>query len=179
MTTPLRDADARRILVGADMTPRALISGSFRVGFQRFRPLDPILSEFDGLVGSAQLLYRFRPTTSLGASFDQNVDYSYSDQSPYYVRRGYGLSLRRQLVERWDAEVAGSQYWHNYRHTTVLPVTDPVFNERYIAGGLTVSYQARPGTRLGVTLSYLNRQSERDDRTYDNLRIGANATYAF
>jgi hypothetical protein len=146
MMTPLRDADARRILVGADMTPRALISGSFRVGFQRFRPMIRCCPNSMGSSDPRARCIGFA-LPPVGASFDQGVDYSYST-SALYVRWGYGVSLRRRLVERWDAEVAGSR-------AGTTTGTRPFFRslircQRAIhRGRLTVSYQARPGTRSG------------------------------
>src|SRR5688572_2826756 len=83
-----RDTDTRQMLVGVELNPRALISGSARVGYQLFRPLNSAVPEFDGVVGGASVSYRLRPTTSIGFTFDRRTDFSYIITEPYYVREG-------------------------------------------------------------------------------------------
>jgi hypothetical protein len=177
--SPLRDADSRRILLGVDLSPRALINGNVRIGFQRFRPLHPAVPGSNGLVGSGQLNYRLSGSTTLGGLFERGVGFSYFDQGPYYVHQGYGALIRRQIVQRWDAELNVGQSWHNYALATGLPLVDTVMAERFLNTGVAVGYQAHPGTRISVAVSYQNRLSDRDDRTYNNVRLGATVVYGF
>jgi hypothetical protein len=178
---PIRDSDSRQVLIGVELAPRALISGSASVGYQRFRPRNAAVPDFDGFVGSAGLSYRFRGSTTFGFSFDRNVDYGYSPEEPYYVREAYGVSMRRQLVRRWDVEVRGGRSRYGYRQLAVAPVVETVLgrSERLFDASATIGFEARPGTRFSAGLSYLYRRSEHDYRTYDSLRLGSSIVYGF
>jgi len=177
----IRDADSRQTLLGVELAPRALISGSARVGYQRFRPRSAAVPDFDGLVGSGGLSYRFRDSTTFGLSFDRYVAYSYSQQEPYYVRQTYGISMHRRLVQRWDLEVRGGRSRHQYRQLAVAPVAETVLgrSERFLDAGAMIGYEPRPGTRFTVGLSYYDRRSDQDYRTYDSLRLGTSVVFGF
>ncbi len=180
--SPIRDADSRQTLFGVELAQRALISGSAGVGYQRFRPRDASLPSFDGLVGFANVAYRLRGTT-IGFSFNRGLAYSYFESEPYYVREGYGLSIRRRLVERWDVGMSGGRFWYRYRQTR--PDTDAATataigrSDTLLNAEVEVGYQVRPVTRFTVRLSYQDRQSDYAYRTYDGLRLGTSVVYGF
>jgi hypothetical protein len=176
-----RDADARVILVGVDLHPRALISGSASFGYQHFRPLSANLPELRGAVGVAMLTVRLGTATALSVETARNVDYSYFEEQPYYIRQGYGASIRRQLATEWDVQLATSRFVHRYRRNFELePGGDPdAGRSRLFQLGLTTGYRAGPTTRITVGLTYSNRQSSFLHRDYDNLRIGTAVSHAF
>jgi hypothetical protein len=177
---PVRDADSQQTLFGVDLAPRALISGSVRAGYQRFRPRNAALPDFDGLIGSADVAYRPRTSTTLGFSFSRNLSHSYFELEPYYVREGFGLSVRRQLVERWDVRMSGGQFWHRYRRTTsAAAATATSRSDALLDAAVELGYQKRPGTRLSVGLSYHDRRSEYEYRSYDGFRLGSSVVYGF
>jgi hypothetical protein len=177
----VRDADSRRILTGVELAPRALISGSARIGHQRFRPLSPLVPRYSGLVGSGEVSYRLPGATTMGFSYDRNVTFSYSEAEPYYLRKAVGLWVRRRLAERWDAEVGGVRAWSDYRQRGLEVLTETVVarSERFLDGTAAVAYQARPQTRVRVAVSYHDRRSDDTARNYDNLRLGTTLTYGF
>ena len=113
-----RDTDTQQTLIGVDLNPRALISGSARVGYQRFHPLNSSLPDFNGLVGNASVSYRLRSFTSIGFTFDRRTDFSYFVLEPYYVREGYGVFVRRQLTPQWDVAMAATRTSHQYLQGT-------------------------------------------------------------
>jgi hypothetical protein len=175
---PIRDTDSRQMLFGVELHPRALISGSARVGYQSFQPLSAAVPDFSGLVGSANLVYRFRATTSLGFSFDRNVSYSYLPVEPYYVREGYGLLVRRQIVPQWDLTVSGERYRHDYRRLLEGDSLSGHF-ERVVGATVALGYDLGPRTRFTTGLSYQYRQSDFEERSYDGLRVGTSVAYGF
>jgi Putative beta-barrel porin 2 len=175
-----RDTDTRQMLVGVDLNPRALISGQARVGYQHFRPLDDRVPEFNGFVGTAAVSYRLRSYTSIGFTFDRRTDFSYYVLEPYYVREGYGLTLRRQLQPQWDVELNAARTTHKYlRLLGTGGDTEVGHQESLISGGVTVGYDVGPRTRMTVGLLYQDRRSDFDVRRYDGVRFGVSMIYSF
>jgi hypothetical protein len=183
---PVRDATSWQTIGGLDFNPRALLSGTASLGYQQFQSLRGTLPEFDGLVGSGKVYYRLAPGTRLGFSYERNLDYSYSDDDPYYVRQGYGGSVRRQILDRWDVELGGGRFRHHYQASTyqtgsspVAPVIRPTREDLIVDGTFSLGYQARPGTRVVVALIYSERESNVILHGYNNLRLAASFAYGF
>jgi hypothetical protein len=175
-----RDTDTRQLLFGVELNPRALISGSGRVGYQNFRPLNAAVPAFDGVVGAATLSYRLRPTTSIGFTFDRRTDFSYAILEPYYVREGYGLSVLRRLPAQWDIALSATRTSHRYLRL-LRPEDDNVqgHRERLVDLGATLGYDIGPRTRTTVGLAYQIRYSDFDVRGYHGARLGASVVYGF
>ena len=171
-----KDTDSRLTQGSVELNARALISGSARLGYQTFELLSAEVSDFGGIVGSGNLVYRLRPSTSLGFTFDRSVSYSFLPDQPYYVRQGFGLLVRRQIVTQWSLTLSGERYLHQYSHS-VLNLGEQA--ERVLGGSLTLGYDIGPRTRFTAGLSYENRNSDFDNRSYDGLRLGTSIVYAF
>lgn len=177
--SPPRDANSLRLVGGVKLQPRALVAGSAEFGIQRFRPLTPILPDFDGFIGSAKLTYRLGGAAELGFQFDRTLASSYLVTDPYYVRTGYGVSVRRQLVPRWILDVSGHRYSHAYQHATVLPPDHVDPDERIFDGQVALSFRPRRDTTLGLFVSYNGRHSSVVSRSYDGLHVGTAVVYSF
>ena len=171
-----KDTDSRLTQGSVELNARALISGSARLGYQSFELLSAEAPDFGGLVGSGNLVYRLRPSTSLGFSFDRSVSYSFLPDQPYYVRQGFGLLVRRQIVPQWSLTLSGERYQHQYRQVA-LGLDEQA--ERVLGVALTLGYDIGPRTRFTAGLSYQNRHSDFDNRSYDGLRVGTSIVYAF
>jgi Putative beta-barrel porin 2 len=175
-----RDTDSRQMLLGVDLNPRALISGSARVGYRNFRPLNPQLPEFSGLVGSAAVSYRLRSNTVLGFTFDRRTDFSYYIVEPYYVREGYGLTVRRQLTPQWDVELGATRTTHDYMQVLgTQGDRQQGHQESLVTGSATLGYDVGPRTRMIFGLLYQDRRSDISDRKYDGFRVGVSMIYGF
>jgi hypothetical protein len=176
-----RDTDTRLMSVAVDLNPRALIAGSARVGYQRFRPLNANVPAFDGLVGSAAVSYRLRSRTSLRFTFDRHTEFSYYVVEPYYVLDSYGVAVRRQVVPQWDVELNVSRGSHRYlRLLQVETDKEEGHREILLIGGVTLGYDIGPRTRMTVGVVYQDRRSDfSDDRRYDGFRIGLSMIYGF
>jgi opacity protein-like surface antigen len=175
-----RDTDTQQMLFGVELNPRALISGSARVGYQRFRPLNSAVPEFNGVVGTASVSYRLRPSTSVGFTFDRRTDFSYIIVEPYYVREGYGLSIRRELPAQLDVTLSASRTSHRYLRL-LRPEDDNSegHRERFFDLALTFGYDVGPRTRMTVDLGYRKRNSDFDVRGYDGVGFGVSIIYGF
>jgi hypothetical protein len=117
----------------------------------------------------------------IGFSYTRNLAYSFNDLAPYYVRSGFGLSGRRQLIDRWDVTAAARFYHHHY--ATFLPVLiDPnTLDEDFTEGEIGIGYQAGPATRAQFTVAYADRRSiqQLTFRSYNAVRVGGSIVYAF
>jgi hypothetical protein len=171
-----KNTDSRLTQVSVELNPRALISGAARVGYQSFELLSAEAPDFGGVVGSGNLLYRLQPGTALGFTYDRSVSYSFLPDQPYYVRQGFGVLLRRQIVPQWSLTFNGERYQHQY--TGVALALDEQA-ERVAGGGVTLGYDIGPRTRFTAGLSYQNRKSDFENRSYDGLRVGTSIVYAF
>jgi hypothetical protein len=177
----IRNTDSRQTLLGVELSPRALISGSAQLGYQRFRPQSAAVPDFNGLVGSAVLSYRFRRSTTFGFSFSRNSFFSYFQEEPYYIRGGYGLSIRQPLLAGWDVEVGGARFSHRYRQVAEAPGARTVMghSERFLDSRMTFGYDMGPRTRFTTSVSYQDVRSDFDRRIYDGLRLGTSVEYGF
>jgi hypothetical protein len=174
----LRDTDSHQAQVGVSLHPRALVSGSARVGYQTFRPRLRTVPDFSGFVGAANVTYRLRESTALGFMLDRLVSFSYLPDEPYYVRVGYGLSVRRQLVPQWDVTVTAARSRHEYRRSGLGPGAAAIgHSDRLFGGTIALGYEVGPRTRITTAISYQTRRSASDDRSYDGFRIGTSFTY--
>jgi hypothetical protein len=171
-----KDTNSRLTQVAFELNARAIISGTARLGYQSFELLSDEAPDFDGLVGSGSLVYRFSSSTALGFSYDRSVSYSFLPEQPYYVRQGFGLLLRRQVAPQWTLTASGERYQHQYTHVS-LALDEQA--ERVVGGALTVAYDLGRRTRFTTGLSYQNRRSDFDNRSYDGLRLGTSVVHAF
>jgi hypothetical protein len=113
--SPLRDADTLRVEPGVEFRPPALISGSGYLGMRRLTPVHDELPGFQGLVGSGRLRFRLPGATSIEFAGDRDLNYSYEPLQPYYIADGYGVTVRRQIVRRFDASASLHHQFYSYR----------------------------------------------------------------
>jgi hypothetical protein len=106
ISAPLRDGNTLRVQPGVEFRPRALVSGSAYLGYGRIEALHDELPDFRGVVGSARLRFRLPRAATLEFSGDRDLGFSYEELQPYFVLDGLGVTVRRQIVGRFDA--AGS-----------------------------------------------------------------------
>jgi hypothetical protein len=179
--TVLRDSDARRYMGGVELQPRALISGNALVGVAQFESRHPLMPSYAGPIGRGSLNVRMRQSTSAGVGFERDIQYSYSDLAPYYVRGGFTLSLRHMWSTRWSLQGSGGRYTHRYQYAD-RPLVDGVIvkaDETMVDVGAGAGYLLRPGTEITATLGYSERQATSAARHYQGVRFGMSMVYGF
>ena len=62
--SPVKDANGLAILPGFELDPLALISGKVFIGYRHFDALDPLVPDYQGLVGNVEATYRAHATSS-------------------------------------------------------------------------------------------------------------------
>jgi hypothetical protein len=183
-SAPLRDADTLRIEPGVEFRPPALISGSGYLGVRRLTPLHKELPAFNGMVGSGRLRFRLPGATSVEFAGDRDLSYSYERLQPYYVVDGYGVTVRRQIVRRFDAYVSAQRQLYSYRdlitpdRTTTRPGGGR--EDTTVIYSTSIGYTPSRDSRVGVVISRMNRDSNAYDyAVYEGFRVGTTVTYGF
>ncbi len=182
--SPLRDADTLRIEPGVEFRPPALISGSGYLGVRRLNPLHKELPAFRGMVGSGRLRFRLPGAATVEFSGDRDLSYSYERLQPYYVVDGYGVTLRRPIVRRFDASVTGQRQLYSYRDLLVpdrvITRPGPGREDTTVIYSMSVGYIPNRDSRVGVVVSRMSRDSNAYQyAVYEGFRVGTTVTYGF
>lgn len=169
-----RDTTSFRVMPGVTFKPRALISGTARVGYRRFTPVDPRLRSQAGLVSALELSYTLRGATVFRATFDRDVYFSYSALSPYFVDNGVGFSIRRAMGPHFDviAEAVRHRYDYERLAGAVADPRAPDSSETTDRLGVSLGYRLRRQTRIGFGVTYTERRAATQAiRRYSGLRL--------
>jgi hypothetical protein len=182
--SPLRDADTLRIEPGVEFRPPALIVGSGYLGVRQLMPVHDELPEFRGIVGSGRLRFRLPGATTVEVAGDRDLSYSYEPLQPYYIVDGYGVSVRRQIVRRFDASVAAQRQLYGYRDLVASGLTPassrPVREDTTQIYSLSFGYSLNRESRVGIGVSKMSRNSNAAQfAIYDGVRFGTTVTYGF
>jgi hypothetical protein len=182
LISQIRDSNSTRVTGGVELKPRALVSGGAQVGVRRLRPLDVRVPDFTGLVASVELSSRLPGSMTFGVRADRDANFSFELLEPYYVVSGYGVTVRRQLVGRFDATAGFDR--HNYAYRGFISVGAESNPGRPVRVDITDTYSSSIGYRVGQTgrfgvgFSYWIRNSNvLDFRNYNGLRIGTSFAY--
>ncbi len=184
VSSPVRDADTVRFEPGVEFRPPALIAGSAYLGVRRLDPLHKELPGFRGMVGSGRLRFRLPGAATVEFSGDRDLSYSYEPLQPYYLIDGYGVTVRRQIVRRFDASVSGQRQLYSYRDLIVPDrvTTRPVAGreDTTVIYSMSVGYIPNRDSRIGVVLSRTSRDSNAYQyAAYEGFRVGTTVTYGF
>jgi hypothetical protein len=183
-SSPLRDADTLRIEPGVEFRPPALIAGSGYLGVRRLTPVHDELPGFKGMVGSGRLRFRLPGATSVEFAGDRDLSYSYEPLQPYYIADGYGVTVRRQIVRRFDASVSAQHQLYSYRDLRGSQLTSASSGRQRQdttqVYSVSVGYTLNRESRVGIGLSKVSRNSNAASfAVYDGIRFGTTVTYGF
>jgi hypothetical protein len=164
---------------GVEFKPRALISGSAYVGFQRLRPLNGSVPEFRGVTAALSLRYSLRSATAFTVTLDRGVQNSYEEINPYFVSTAVGALVRRQLKGPFDTTVGAQRYYYAYRSLlTSLPNLEAPRVDLTYSYSADIGYRMGRKGRLGFGASYWTRDSNRQSAVaYQRFRIGSTFSY--
>ena len=182
-SAPDRDADSVSATIGAELHPRALVSGSGRVGVKRFVGLDARLPDYSGVVALASVSYTWSGSTVFTYTAERDVEYSFEELEPYYVQTGHGLDVTQQLGRGFDVTTGVGRSVYAYRQLGGVGMSssveaddgrvDVIWN-----GRASIGFHVNRETRIGVGVSYVDRQSSAGSaRDYDGLRAGLTFSY--
>ena len=180
--SPDRDADSVSATIGAELHPRALVSGSGRVGVKRFVGLDSRLPDYSGVVALASVSYTFRGSTAFTYTAERDVEYSFEELEPYYVQTAHGLDVTQHLGRGFDVTTGVQRSVYAYRQFGGVGLSSSVEVDGRVDviwnGRASIGFRVNRETRIGVGVSYVDRQSSAGSaRDYDGLRVGLTLSY--
>ena len=169
--SPERDSDNLIVTAGADFHPRALISGSGRIGVRRFEARGEAVSDISAVVARADLSFRIAGRTAVTFSAERDINYSFERASPYYVLESYGLALTRRLGRMFD--LTGRVARDRYEYRTAGRGRDVRWNAISEFG-----WRLNPEVRAGFQLRYVQSHSTtRARRRYRGIVFGLLLNY--
>jgi hypothetical protein len=193
--TPDRNAHGLRATTGLAFKPRAFLTGFARVGVLRYRPDDPAVPPFSGLIASANVR-SIIGGNALSAEAERDLFYSI-DAQVYYLQTRVSLALARQLTDRWSVTGAAAAQWLAYsangaaRFAAAAPnaasftsgglIATPDFvssrpdTVSTIGGG--IGYRLTRNAIVGFGMSYSHRNAALESGRYDNFRAVGSVTY--
>lgn len=177
--SPLRDSDSTRGGASVSFDPHALLKGGASVGYRDFKPTDPTLAGYHGLVAAGDLSYTLLDSTRFQVQFTRDVQYSFDVNQPYYLQTGVNGSIAQQIFGPIDAIARAGTTKLAYQDRAGVTVAVPNrvdYNHTYGGG---IGYHFSSGLRVGFNIDYYNRITDITQRRYNGLKYGASATYDF
>lgn len=171
--TPARNATSIAVVPGVEFKPLALISGSAAVGIRRFRPENPLIQDFTGVIAHANLAYTLQGFTRFRFSANRDLQFSYSQSAPYYVTNQYGVGIDRHLGGKFDLTGGVDWLMHSYKVIAgIEPIADTPPIDRLTTWGLGVGYRLARARRVGFDVTYRERTSNTEFFIpYSGLRL--------
>ena len=176
---PLRDADSTQTTVGLLFQPDALISGTARLGFRKFSPLDASVPDYNGTTAAVNVSYVARGSTRIGLQANRDVQFSFDVNQPYYLLTGFSASIAQQVYGPVDVEgrVVRERLSYRERSGALVEVADRV--DRVFNYGAGVGYHVGEELRVAFNVDRQKRTSPVDGRNFRGLRYGTAVTMGF
>ena len=173
---PVRNAEAWFASADFRFDPEAVVAGQVTVSFEEFKPANPGVRPFRGLVGSASLLYSFLEIGRISVSAVRRTEFSFNAADAYFIENGITLSYTHRLFGEVDAQVKGAKSSFDFGFTE----TSPARQETLDLVGASVGYNLRNRTRISVNYEFAKRRSPRlIERNYDRWRTFVAWTFAY
>jgi hypothetical protein len=178
----LRDSRRRRLGIGLEFKPLALVAGHVDVGVLDFRPSDARLPALRAPAVGADVGYTFGGVTHCSVRIDRGVSYSVEDASAYYLQTGVAVGLVHYVRENLDVAANVARQRLDYRSTSVALIGVGSITARpqttvtlYDAG---IGYHVTPGVRWGMHVAYSTRDTHAGTLGgYRNVRMYASVGY--
>ena len=166
LRSPDRNSNNVIVTAGAEFHPRALVSGSGRIGVRRFQAIGAGVADISRIVAEADLSYRITANTAATFTAERDIAYSFERASPYFVVNRYGLAVTRRLGNRFD--LSGRVSGALYDYQTAARGRDVRWQT-----GAALGYRLNPTTRTGIDIGYARSDSTRwARRRYHGLVMG-------
>jgi hypothetical protein len=172
---PTRDSDSTTVSAEFTFDPDAIFSGRARLGVRGFRPVDPALESFTGLVASASIAWPILDRGRLVAAVLRDVQYSFEQTEGYYIETTTDFTYTHRLAGAFDVQGRGA--WSRLGYAEDQAGDARV--DRVSLASAGVGYNLG-SSRLGLTYEWSRRSSDlRADRQYERTRLFASWNYTF
>ena len=173
---PIRNATSRSVDATLRFAADAIVAGFASVAFKDFKPVDPLVRGYRGLVWKVGLMYPVLDVGRVNFQTNRGNEYSFDIAEGYYLENTYTLSYTHRLFGNVDASVTGSKSVFDYGFTATSPAREDKLDS--VLGG--VGYNLPNRTRISVNYEYSRRRSpELDERNYDRRRVFLAWNFAF
>lgn len=175
------NANSLSVLSGLEFKPDALVSGTFSLGVKAFRPLNPTVPRYTGIVGSSTLSVLVRDTTRLDGRFTRDLQYSIDEATPYYLLTGAAISVTQLVVGHVDVVAGVGRSYLTYRDLLAATGGPTTTGRTDRTNTFTVGtgYRFRSDARIGFNLAYVSRRSALDGLQYSGFQFGGTVSYGF
>lgn len=175
-SSPLRDTKSWLGTAGIKIGVEAVVSGVASISYRDFKPVDPLVRRYRGIIGTIGMAYPFMEVGRFSLVGNRSIEHSFDESEGYFIENTVSLSYTHRLVGAIDAQVRGSKSFFDYGFREGSPARQDQLD--VVSGGL--GYNLRNRTRVSVNYEYSRRRSPAfPDRTYDRRRIYSSWTYGF
>jgi hypothetical protein len=165
---PARNGDSRLGTAVFSFDPAAVVSGNATIGYQDYRPVDPLVHAYRGVTGSGFITYPFLDFGRFNFGYNRSVEYSFDTAEAYYVDNTLSLTYTHRLFGEVDAQGRGS--WSTFDYGQRSGSTGRQDSLESYLGNL--GYNLRNRTRIAMNYEYARRRSpEIADRNYIRRRV--------
>jgi hypothetical protein len=177
--SPDRNTASTNAAVSATFDPAALLKGSASIAYSAFKPDDPTLPPFTGMIGSVDLTYVLLGSTRFAVTGGRSVNYSYEVLQPYYVQSRIGGSVAQQIFGPFDVQVRGDISFLAYRNREGATVEVSDRSDRVTTVGVGLGFHMGKDLRLSFNVDQNNRDTRVTQHQYEKFLIGTALTYGF
>ena len=153
----LRDADSVRVAPEFQFDPAAAINGRVAVGYREFRPLNPALPRYRGLVASVGTTFTVVGMTEFDIEANRDVTYSLDASAPYYLASGVRVRVSQRIAGPFD--IIGIGAWQGLRYQTLGEEQLSGRRETTTTTGGGVGFRLNENLRFAVTYDLSRRHS--------------------
>ncbi len=165
---PIRNATTRMGDATFRFNSDAVITGFASVGYKDFRPVDPLVRDYRGIVWRVGLMYPILDVARINFQTSRNNEYSFEIAEGYYIESGFTVGYTQRLFGDVDVNVTGSKSTFDYGATATSPEREDKLDS--VLGG--VGYNLPNRTRISVNYEYARRRSDQlAERNYDRRRV--------
>lgn len=173
-----RDTDNVSIMTGFELKPRALVTGSARVGYKKVDVLSGSFASFRGVTANVSTGFVVAGVNRVDVEVARDVAYSFEPLYPYYVVTTTGATVTRRLSGSWDLQANLTLQRLAYTELALFSQALSNRTDRLSSRRAGVGYYLNRSTRLALNLDHVSRSSPMLTRRYNNFRVFSSVTYA-
>jgi hypothetical protein len=173
---PLRNGTSRSGTAVFNFDASAVISGTASIGYEDYKPDDPLVEPFRGVTGSGFIVYPFLEFGRFNFGYSRGKDYSFDTAEAYYLENTFRIIYTQRLIGQVDLQGQASKSYFDYGHRA--GATERRDTLESYNGNL--GYNLRNRTRIAANYEYARRRSpDIADRNFIRRRIYLSWMVAF